>query len=328
MSNITRWLAPRRVPFRERQSTRTDVFSEVLGAVRVTDAVVSELDACSPCVGETPAALEWGPRWMPGAEQIVEYYLIAAGACSASVGEQAPVELEAGDVLLFPHPRTHQPPSAPQPRRPTERVRVIRGLLRCDARLLQPLLSTLPPFIHMPRRASGGVLEQLVELALAESLASRAGSASVLVRLGELLFVEVVRRYWATLPPQNVGWLAGLRDDNVGRVLGKLHERPAHAWTLNELAREGGMSRSVLAERFSHFVGIPPMQYLAEWRMQLATRLLSGTSLTLSEIAERVGYGSETALSRAYKRRIGLAPGEWKRRSQSVSPPCIGLGAA
>jgi AraC-like DNA-binding protein len=117
----------------------------------------------------------------------------------------------------------------------------------------------------------------------------------------------------ASLPPENVGWLAGLRDDAVGRALAKLHERPAHGWSLDELAREVGISRSVLAERFAHFVGVPPMQYLAQWRMQLAATLLSSTSMSLAEIAERVGYGSETALSRAYKRWVGVAPADWRR---------------
>jgi AraC-like DNA-binding protein len=122
------------------------------------------------------------------------------------------------------------------------------------------------------------------------------------------------------LPPENIGWLSGLRDDSIGRALGKLHDRPAHDWSLDGLAREVGMSRSVLAERFTHFVGVPPMQYLAQWRMQLAATLLSSTSMTLAEIAERVGYGSEAALSRAYKRWVGVAPAEWRRgkRSETV----------
>jgi AraC-like DNA-binding protein len=161
------------------------------------------------------------------------------------------------------------------------------------------------------------VLEQFVRLALAESAAPRSGGECVLARLSELLFVEVVRRYLSALPAENVGWLAGLRDEGIGRVLGKLHDRPAHDWSLDELAREVGMSRSVLAERFVHFVGVPPMQYLAQWRMQLAATLLSSTSLGLSEIATRVGYGSETALSRAYKRWVGVAPSEWRRGKRS-----------
>ena len=195
-----------------------------------------------------------------------------------------------------------------------ERTEIICGFLGCDARPFNPLLSTLPRVIHVQRRGSDdGVLEHFVQLALLESTSPRAGGEAVLARLSELLFVEVVRRYLAKLPPENVGWLAGLRDESIGRVLGKLHDRPAHDWSLDELAREVGISRSVLAERFAHFVGVPPMQYLAQWRMQLAASLLSSTSMSLAEIAEQVGYGSETALSRAYKRWVGVAPAEWRR---------------
>jgi AraC-like DNA-binding protein len=153
---------------------------------------------------------------------------------------------------------------------------------------------------------------------LSESTAQRAGGDVVLARLSELLFVEVVRRHLLTLPADQGGWLGGLRDENIGRALARLHEHPTRPWSLDDLARESGLSRSVLAERFAHFVGVPPMQYLAQWRMQLASTLLSGTSLGLAEIAERVGYGSETALSRAYKRWVGVAPADWRKSKRAV----------
>jgi AraC-like DNA-binding protein len=195
-----------------------------------------------------------------------------------------------------------------------ERTELICGFLGCDARPFNPLLATLPRVIHARRSSSDdGVLEQLVKLALTESRTQRAGGDAVVARLSELLFVEIVRRHLATLPAGTASWLCGLRDESIGRVLGKLHERPAHPWSLEDLAREVGMSRSVLAERFTHFVGVPPMQYLTQWRMQLAASLLSSTTSSLAEIAERVGYGSEAALSRAYKRWVGVAPAEWRR---------------
>jgi AraC-like DNA-binding protein len=139
--------------------------------------------------------------------------------------------------------------------------------------------------------------------------------------LSELLFVEVVRRYVAALPNEDAGWLSGLRDESVGRALQKLHERPAHQWSLEELAKETGMSRSMLAERFAHFVGVPPIQYLTQWRMQLAASLLRTTSATLAEIADRVGYGSEAALSRAFKRGVGVAPAAYRRGELPVGQP-------
>jgi AraC-like DNA-binding protein len=195
-----------------------------------------------------------------------------------------------------------------------ERADIICGFLGCEARPFNPLLSTLPRVIHLRARGeTDGILHRLVELALAESSAPQPGSESVLAHISELLFVEVVRRYVATLPPENVGWLAGLRDELVGRALQKLHGSPAHAWSLEELAKEAGMSRSMLAERFAHFVGIPPMQYLAQWRMQLAASLLSASQASLAEIAGRVGYGSEAALSRAFKRSAGVSPALYRQ---------------
>jgi len=202
-----------------------------------------------------------------------------------------------------------------------DRAEIICGFLGCDARPFNPLLSTLPRVIHVPRRtAEDGVLEQLIKLALVESTARRAGGEAALARVSELLFVEVVRRHVAALPAENVSWLAGLRDPHIGGALGKLHERPAHDWSLDELAREVGISRSVLAERFSHYVGVAPMQYLAQWRMQLAASMLSNTSMSLGEIAGQVGYGSEAALSRAYKRWVGVAPADWRRGKRVRTP--------
>jgi AraC-like DNA-binding protein len=310
--------------------------------VRLTGAVFFAVDASAPWVAEAPPAREIGPHIMPGVEHVIEYHVVTAGSCWGGIVDEGPQRLETGDVIVFPQGDAHVMSSAPGMRGPpaydlarqaranrlpvvlrmddggAERTEVICGFLGCDARPFNPLLSALPRVIHVPRRATeDGVIEQLVKLALSESVAQRAGGECVLARLSELLFVEVVRRHLSALPPENVGWLAGLRDEGIGRVLGKIHERPAHGWSLDELAREVGMSRSVLAERFTHFVGIPPMQYLAQWRMQLAATLLSSTSIGLAEIAERVGYGSETAFSRAYKRWVGVAPADWRRGKRS-----------
>jgi AraC-like DNA-binding protein len=141
--------------------------------------------------------------------------------------------------------------------------------------------------------------------------------------LSELLFVQVVRQHMAALPAENTGWFAGLLDPNVGRALQKLHARPAHPWSLEDLAKEAGVSRSILAERFAHFVGIPPIQYLAQWRIQLAASLLRETKSSLAEIAERVGYGSEAALSRAFKRRVGIAPASYRLGKGPSATPAL-----
>jgi AraC-like DNA-binding protein len=298
-------------PSVRRGAAGSDTLSTVLRAVRLTGAVFFELDASAPWVAETPPAREVAPRIMPGVEHVIEYHLIKAGSCSGGIVGEAPVHLETGDIIVFPRGDAHVISSE------TERAEVISGFMGCDARPFNPLLSTLPRVIHVARRNAGNdLLEQLVELALAEASAQRAGGQCVLSHLSELLFVEVVRRYVSTLPPENVGWFAGLRDESIGRALGKLHDSPAHDWNLSRLAHEAGMSRSVLVERFTELVGMPPMQYLTRWRMQLAATLLASTQLNLSEVADRVGYTSEAALSRAYKRWVGVAPAEWRRKKR------------
>jgi len=141
----------------------------------------------------------------------------------------------------------------------------------------------------------------------------------MLARLSELMFIEAVRRHLAELPEHSTGWLSGLRDPCVGQALGKLHAAPERSWTLADLAREVAMSRSVLAERFAQLVGIPPMQYLAQWRIQLAATQLTSGNDSLAQIAEQVGYGSETALSRAFKREVGIAPALWRKGQRTPS---------
>jgi len=317
----------------------TDTLSEVLRAVRLTGAVFFSVDASAPWVAETPSGREIGPHIMPGVEHVIEYHVLTTGSCWAGIVDEAPVRLDPGDVIVFPQGDSHVMSSAPGMRGGAadvelldqaradrlpisikkdgggpERAQLVCGFLGCDARPFNPLLDALPRVLHVRGGASEeGVIGQFVKLALAESTARRAGGEAILARLSELLFVEIVRRHLSALPLDNVSWLAGLRDENIGRVLSRLHARPTHDWSLDELAKEVGMSRSVLAERFTHFVGVPPMQYLAQWRMQLAATLLSGTSQNLAEIAERVGYGSEAALSRAFKRWVGMAPAEWRR---------------
>ena len=315
-----------------------DTLSDVLRAVRLTGAVFFAVDATAPWVAETPKGSDVAPHIMPGSEHVIAYHMIASGTCWGGLVDEPAVKLEAGDIIVFPQGDRHVISSAPgmrgephidafrsvsQSRVPlpvlirggaSEREQVICGYLGCDARPFNPLLATLPRVMHLKPQGEGDVLHRLVELAVGESAVPRAGGDCVLSRVSELLFVEVVRRYVAQLPPESVGWFAGLRDENIGRALQKLHERPAHDWSLEELAKQAGLSRSVLAERFARLVGMPPIQYLAQWRIQLAASLLRGGKASLAEIAERVGYGSEAALSRAFKRQVGVAPALYRRR--------------
>jgi AraC-like DNA-binding protein len=314
-----------------------DTISEVLRAVRLRGAVFFTVDATAPWVTETPAAPEIAASIIPGAEHLIDYHIVTAGSCWGGIVGEPALRLEAGDVIVFPQGDAHIMASAPGMRGSPdvgvyqrsedqlpipitqkgggrERAEVICGFLGCDARPFNPLLATLPRVIHVRGQASGGgVIGQLIQLVISETTLRRSGGEVVLARLSELLFIEVVRIHLATLPPEQSGWLAGLRDDQVGRALGKLHHRPEHPWSLEELAKAAGLSRSALAERFAHFVGVPPMQYLTQWRMQVAATLLSSSAIGLAELAERVGYGSEAAFSRAFKRRVGVAPAHWRQ---------------
>jgi AraC-like DNA-binding protein len=314
-----------------------DTLSDVLRAVRLNGAVFFNVEASSPWVAEAPHAGELGPFIMPGLEHVIEYHVITSGTCWGGIVDEPAVPLGPGDIIAFPHGDAHVMSSAPGMRGEpdwrgfhaaaecrvplaaslngggAERARLVCGFIGCDAKPFNPLLATLPRTIVLRAEGKGDVTQRLVELAVAESTLPRPGGDCVLSKLSELLFVEMVRRHVASLPPEGTGWFAGLRDPNIGRALQRLHERPAHDWGLDELGRECGLSRSVLAERFVELVGVPPIQYLAQWRIQLAASLLRSTKASIAEIAERVGYGSEAALSRAFKRQVGLPPAHYRR---------------
>jgi AraC-like DNA-binding protein len=198
-----------------------------------------------------------------------------------------------------------------------ERARLVCGFLGCDEHPYNPLLAALPRVIHLPAAdASKGWLGTLLNMAIKESGSARAGGENVLARVSELMFVEAIRRYLEILPPTQTGWLAGLRDPVVGQALAALHGDPRQPWTVERLARLVGLSRSVFAERFTAMAGDPPMQYLALWRMQLASRLLID-GRRVSEVASSVGYESEAAFSRAFKKLVGEAPATWRRGSDT-----------
>jgi AraC-like DNA-binding protein len=315
-----------------------DTLSDVFRALRLSGAIFFSVDASNPWMAVTPDGVRLGPHLVPDAEHVIGYHVITSGGCWAGVSGEPRVRLEAGDIVVFPHGDSNILSSAPSAQADpnpdikryvglrelplpialsiqgggSEEAKFICGFLGCDARPFNPLLSSLPRLIHW-KGAGDTALRSIVELALAESTAPKAGSNTVLSRLAEVLFVEVVRRYLTTLPSEALGWFAGFRDENVGRALQKIHERPSHDWSLDELAREAGVSRSLLAARFAHYVGTPPMQYLGQWRIQLAASLLRTTQSSLAEIAERVGYGSEAALSRAFKRSLGVPPADYRR---------------
>jgi AraC-like DNA-binding protein len=319
-----------------------DTLSDVLEAVRLTGALFFVVDASAPWVAAAPSTSVLAPAILPRAQHVVSYHVLTEGSCWCEMEGLPPVQVDAGDILIIPHGDAYALASEAG-LRPSitveeglawfrhmaagqlsfvvteggggpEKIGVFCGFLGCDALPFNPALTALPRIVHL-RGAHGGLdrLGSLIELAAAESREPRAGGRSVLLRIGELLFVEVVRRYLSSVPPDQRGWLAGLRDPLVGRALALLHATPAEEWTLDTLARKAGTSRSVLTERFTLMVGRPPMQYLAAWRIQLAARRLLDGAAKVSAVAREVGYESEAAFSRAFKRLTGSPPARWRR---------------
>lgn len=309
-----------------------DPLSDLLRVVRLDGAYFYAIEAAEPWRVETMAARELTPRIMPSSEHLISYHILTEGGCFGGLVGEEQVELTAGDVIVFPHGDPHVMSSGrggraglniltSAPARypfklhlgdPGPRVSsFVCGFLGCDRRPFNPLLEALPRRMHM-RGMSNAWLGNFIPQLSEESRLGRAGAGSVLTRLAELMFIEVLRRYLDDLPPGQTGWLAGLRDEVVSRVLTLIHARPAHPWTLAELAREAASSRTSLTKRFGLLMGQPPMQYLAQWRMQVAASLLMQSGAKVAAIGLEVGYDSEAAFSRAFKKATGLAPGAWR----------------
>jgi AraC-like DNA-binding protein len=312
-----------------------DALSDVLRAVRLSGAFFFDVQARAPWVAETPEGCSVVDAMFPGSDHLICYHLLIDGTCWVEIEGEEPIKMSAGDIVVLPHGHTHvlttelgmrKSPHMAMYRRPDagstmpakihvgtengEAANFVCGFLGCDSRPYNPLLTALPRVIHVHNQTTGA-LGEYFKFALAESR-NRMGGACMLGRISELMFVDVVRRYLESLPADRNNWLSGLRDQYVGRALMALHAQPARDWTLEALAAEAALSRSAFAERFTQFVGQPPMQYLTNWRMQLATNYLRSGNESVASIANRVGYESEAAFSRAFKKVLGAPPSEWR----------------
>jgi len=313
-----------------------DPLSDVLRAVRLNAAYFYLVEASTCWSVDAAPARELVPRVLPDAEHLISYHILLSGSCWGGLDGESQIRMEPGDVIVFPQGDPHimssddgyrdgsgrdgtsakrYPNTVLLGRDAARDTTFVCGFLGCDVRPYNPLLSSLPRRMHVSGIA-GGWLSQIPRQVVAESRDGRLGSETMLTRLAELMFVEVVRRYVEELPPQQTGWLAGLVDTVVGPAISKMHERPEHPWTLAELSAEVASSRTVLVDRFSRIVGVPPMLYLTKWRLQLAAEQLSRGSAKVAAISARVGYESEAAFSRAFKRETGLSPAAWRRVRQ------------
>ena len=325
-----------------------DILSDVLRAVRLRGAVFYYVSCRDEWAAEAPPASEIASAVMPGAEHVIEYHMVAKGSGWAGVSGVNPIRLSTGDIVMFPQGDSHVLSSAPglRPSRsaadwvyeaamqngpvpisyhhgveqpgaamPVDQADTVLvcGFIGCDLRPFNPLIASLPRLLHIPAAVGGAWLQPVVAQAAAESRQPRPGSEVMLARISEMMFVDAVRHYIASSPDLAHGWLGGLNDRFVGRALSLLHQRPADRWTVDELSSRVGLSRSALHERFVHFLGQAPMQYLANWRMQLAAGMLRSSNAPVASIALDVGYDSEAAFARAFKRQVGQPPATWRR---------------
>jgi AraC-like DNA-binding protein len=323
------------------QRLAMDALSDVLRMVQLSGAVYLSGQFTAPWCVLGHADSDLCAVYLPRSDRVISYHLVVEGSCQACLAAdmRSTVSLDTNDLVVVPQGEAHLlgsdlslPPASAAPLlaaqasiHPREVLRIdhggggaptrlVCGFLTCDGPLSNPLLAALPRLFKV-RNGAGAEsawLASALSFGAAEAACPRAGSSTVLAKLSELLFVEAVRRCIEELPLQHKGWLAGLRDRYVGRALLKLHEQPAYPWTVDELARQVGLSRSALAQRFSDLLGQPPMQYLAQWRLQAAARALRDGRQSLAEIADAAGYDSEPSFSRAFKRQFGLPPASWR----------------
>jgi AraC-like DNA-binding protein len=316
-----------------------DALSDVLRVAHLTGGVFLHADFTAPwCMAARVAPEHCAPALGPASHMIVYHYVVEGELHIRVGGEDGEdILLRAGDVVLLPRNDLHlvgsdlnlpsvagsdiiQPPEdgglfTIHHGGGGKRTRMICGYLGCDSAEDNPVISTLPSLLKLDAEQGGAAewIRSTFQYAADEVAAGRPGSETVLAKLSELLFVEAVRRYAEGLPQGQTGWLAGLRDPHVARALALLHRDIARPWSVDDLSREVGLSRSALADRFIGLIGMPPMHYVASWRMQVATQKLRSTNASLAQIADLVGYGSEAAFSRAFKKAFGTAPATWRR---------------
>jgi AraC-like DNA-binding protein len=320
-----------------------DVLSTVLKTVRLEGALFYNAEFSAPWCVYTPRSSAMAPYVSSEPRHVIIYHLFTQGRGYAIVEGGQRVSLSAGDIVVFPHGDPHilgngrdiEPTDhgailqeiLAQGLKPArmggggEVTRLICGYLLCDGQLSKAFLGGLPPIfkVNIGSDGSGRWLETSIRYSVDQAAASKTGSEIVVAKLSEVLFAETLRRYLEMLPPGQRGWLAGARDPDVGNALALMHRQPSDPWTIAALARKVGVSRSVLAERFRHFLGVPPMAYLTQWRLQLGAQLLTSTSYSVAQVASEVGYESEPAFNRAFKRTFGSPPARFRTQSKAAA---------
>jgi AraC-like DNA-binding protein len=318
-----------------------DVLSEVLKVVKLEGALFFNAEFSAPwCLISSESA--GAPYLSPEGRHLILYHFLTEGRAYARLRDGRREELIAGDIIVFPHGDLHFLGNG-TPERPVdsfqtfaknlaqglkvvgfggggEITRFVCGFMACDPRLSEVFLAGLPQMlkVHVIQDASDQWLEHSIRFSVNPGNGSNAGSSLVLAKLAELLFVETLRRYMRDLGPEESGWLAGVRDPTVGHALALLHKDPAHPWTIMKLSKQVGLSRTRLAERFRHFLGESPMAYLAQWRLKLGAEILESSNDSVAAVAATVGYGSEAAFNRAFKREFDCPPAQFRRQRKAT----------
>src|SRR5215813_15151228 len=318
-----------------------DVLSEVLKVIKLEGAIFYNAEYAAPWSFRAPPSRVVVPYFAQRGGHVIFYHLLTEGQCVTRLDDGEQVAVSAGEVVIFPHGDAHIMSSGPGVNPVDyenllhrilgegltsarlggggEVTRFVCGYMSCDSQLSNALLGGLPPILKVPIRDDdvGQGLETCIRLSVGMACAAGAGSEAVLSKLSEVLFVEALRRYILNAPSEQTGWLAAARDPEVGKTLALLHRKPAEPWTIATLAREVGISRAVLAARFRHYMGEPPMSYLTRWRLQLGARMLKSSSRSVAEIAEEVGYESEPAFNRAFKLEFEVPPARYRNNSRT-----------
>jgi len=318
-----------------------EILSEVLKAVKLDGAMFYNAEFSSPWCARSIDARTVTSYLSPNSQQVIIFHLLTEGRGYAHVeGDDRPLPLNAGDIVIVPHGDAHilgnGPSVTPVGREQVleqvlsqglkvsrmggggELTKFICGYMSCDPQLSRVFLGGLPPIMKVNIRddSSGQWLENSIRYSVDNADASKPGGETVLAKLSEVLFVETLRRYIAQLPQEQTGWLAGVRDPDVGKALALMHRKPAHPWTIAALANQVGISRSVLAERFRRYLSETPIAYLTRWRLQLGAQMLKSSSSGVAQIAAEVGYESESSFNRAFKREFGLPPARFRSQSR------------
>ena len=316
---------------------QADPLGEALRRLRLEGAVFLRAEYYEPWSYESLPGPATAQILRPGTDRVILFHVVARGTCWVQVGDGDRHWASTGDVIVLPYGDQHRmggvgessavPLMAIMEPPPWRRLPVIRhgrggnqtdvvcGFLHSEDAIFDPRLRVFPPVfvVRPPPGPAADWVRANVDYALAQADAAPVGPDSIPTRLPEMLLIEVLRLHLATAPALDSGFVAALHDPVLNPALAALHAAPAHRWTVTELARAAAVSRSLLDERFRQVLGHSPIRYLTEWRLHLARELLASTDLGVAVVARRVGYDAEEAFSRAFKRELGLPPGEWRR---------------